>query len=127
MFQGAIVVGMSRTKDNVSLSSTEANYVAAGGLAKEMQFLRGILAVVYSDDEQNCTTGFQGDQVAIQLANNPLGHGRSKHIDVRHHCFRELVCDSKILFEYIRSEEQHIDSMDKSFHGARFEYRRSVI
>lgn len=78
------MVGLSRTQGNVSLSSTKANYVAAGEVAKEMLLVRGILTVVHSDHEENITMVFEGGLAAIQLANNLLGCGRRMHIDVRH-------------------------------------------
>lgn len=42
MFGGETVVGVSRTQGNVSLSSTETEYVAAGEVAKEVLFVWGI-------------------------------------------------------------------------------------
>lgn len=51
MFGGASVGGMSRTRGNLSLFSTKEDYGAAGEVAKEMLFVRGILKVVHSDGE----------------------------------------------------------------------------
>ena len=35
---------------------------------------------------------FEDKQGAIAIAENPISGGRTKHIDVRYHFIRELVC-----------------------------------
>lgn len=42
ILESTTVIGVSRTQRIVSLSSTEAEYVAADGVAKGMLFVRGI-------------------------------------------------------------------------------------
>ncbi|XP_058775646.1 uncharacterized protein LOC131649925 [Vicia villosa] len=50
---------------------------------------------------------------AINLAKNPIAHGRSKHIEMRFHYLRELVSDGKLRLGYCRSEDQVADLLTK--------------
>ena len=50
---------------------------------------------------------------AINLAKNPIAHGRSKHIEMRFHYLRELVGDGKLRLSYCRSEDQVADLLTK--------------
>ena len=50
---------------------------------------------------------------AIQLAQNPGTHARSKHIDIRHHLIRELVENNIVKLIYVGTEEQTADIVTK--------------
>lgn len=39
------------------------------------------------------------NETVVKLASNPLFHGRTKHIEVRHHYIREEVLDHEVVFE----------------------------
>ena len=43
--------------------------------------------------------------LAINIARNPIAHGRSKHIEMRFHYLRELVYEGQLNLGYWRSEE----------------------
>lgn len=48
---------------------------------------------------------------AIDLAKNPMFHGRSKHMDIRYHFIRECVERGEIILEHITSSEQRANIM----------------
>jgi hypothetical protein len=50
---------------------------------------------------------------AINLAKNPIAHGRSKHIEMRFHYLREQVAYGKMNVEHCRTENQIADIMTK--------------
>lgn len=50
---------------------------------------------------------------AINLAKNPIAHGRSKHIEMRFHYLRELVSSGQLRLGYCKSEEQVADLLTK--------------
>ena len=54
-------------------------------------------------------SGFEDNQGAIALAENPLRSARSKHIDARFHFVRELLRAKKIGIQFVASAEQHAD------------------
>ena len=71
-----------------------------------------------------CFPVFEDNQGAAQFAQNPVTNSNSKHIDVRHHFLRELVCQRDIKVVKVPSEFQHADILTKAlaydlfaFHG----------
>jgi len=50
---------------------------------------------------------------AIELAKNPVNHGRSKHIDVRFHFIREQDREGKVKLEHVESRAQAADMFTK--------------
>ena len=43
------------------------------------------------------------NQCSLALANNPISHQRSKHVDVRCHFIRDLVRARKVILRYFQS------------------------
>jgi hypothetical protein len=79
----------SKLQRTVSLSTTEAEYVAVTEAEKEMVWLHGFLDELDKKDEK----GVQhiDSQSAIFLAKNPMYHSRKKHIQLRYHFIRFLL------------------------------------
>jgi len=50
---------------------------------------------------------------AINLAENPIFHQRSKHIDIRYHFLRDQIGKNMIKLEYDKSEDQIADIFTK--------------
>jgi hypothetical protein len=46
------------------------------------------------------------NESAIKIANNPVQHSCTKHIDIRHHFLRDHVAKNDISLEDVRSENQ---------------------
>ena len=91
MCGGASVCWFSRTQKCVTLSTSEADYVALGNAVKKLLFLRQIWRFMLPSKVMLCFPVFEDNQGAVQLAQNPITNSNSKHIDVRHHFLRELV------------------------------------
>ena len=97
----------------VTLSSTEAEYVACSQCVTEMEFVRQLLRsmgvyvilpmIVYVDN-----TG------AIELARNRSTTGRTKHIDVRYHYVREYIEDGIVKIVFVRSGDNDADVFTKN-------------
>ena len=61
-----------------------------------------------------CFLLFEDNQGVLQLSKNPVSTPNSKHIDVRHHFLRELVCQGDIIIvNHVPSEYQHADILTK--------------
>lgn len=50
---------------------------------------------------------------AINLYENPIAHGRSKHIETRFHYLREFISEERLRLRYCRSEDQVVDLLIK--------------
>ena len=91
MCGGASVCWFARTQKCVTLSSSEAEYVALGDAVKELLFLRQVWRFMLPSKVMPCFPVFEDNQGAVQLAQNPVTNSNSRHIGVRHHLLRELV------------------------------------
>lgn len=115
---GAPVAWHSRRQNIVSLSSTEAEFIAAAESVKEVLYLKGLLEEILGNV-----------RVVLNVDNNSaiciIKHGtfnkRSKHIDVRYHFIHEVY--EKKLFEvkYCPSESQLADILTKPLLPVKFQ------
>ncbi|PNX59879.1 cationic amino acid transporter 1-like protein, partial [Trifolium pratense] len=80
----------SKKQPIVTLSTTEAEYVAAAACACQAVWLRSILSYLLKN-QKICTQIYCDNSSSIKLSKNPIMHGRCKHIDVRFHFLRDLT------------------------------------
>ena len=129
----AVTVGKSSvswfnsTQKIVTLSTTEAEYVALGDGVKEALFVKGVLSFIIPPISENCIKVFVDNDGAISHANNPLSFARTKHIDVRFHFIRELTRSKTISVEYIPTKEQRADILTKALTGTIFKEHRDFL
>jgi hypothetical protein len=110
---------------SVSLSTTEAEYVAASEAAKDVVWLTRLVNEIAPFD---ATPVLQvGNASATKLAKNPIFHKRSKHIDVRAHFVRELVEEGKLIIEHIASKDQVADLLTKPIPSTQFRRLRDKM
>ena len=88
---GACASWSSGAQKYVTLSTTEAEYVALADVIKEVLFFRQVWPFMLPEVGMPCIPVFEDNQGAVQLAQNPITNSNAKHIDVRHHFLRELV------------------------------------
>ena len=81
IFSGAAVSWESRKQRTVALSSTEAEYMAITDASKEAIYLIRFLKDL-GHPELASVVIYNDNQGAGKLAENPVHHSRSKHIDV---------------------------------------------
>ncbi|GAA0141579.1 hypothetical protein LIER_02696 [Lithospermum erythrorhizon] len=100
----------SKKQSIVTLSTTEAEFVAATICACHAIWVRRILEELGSEGE-NCTEIRCNNSSTIKLSKNPVMHGRRKH--VRYHFLRDLSRDGIIALIKYASEVQIADIMTK--------------
>ena len=126
MCAGACVCWFSRTQKCVTLSTTEAEYVALADTIKEAMFMRYVWSFILPGFGAMCITVFEDNEGARQLAQNPVCTSNSKHIDVKHHFLRELVFLGEFIITHFESEEQHADLLTKPLANAALCYNRTL-
>ena len=94
----------SKKQSIVSLSSTEAKYVAQMHAAKEGIWLKSFISEIHGRNEKPFTISCD-NQGAIALAKDNKFHARTKHIDLRYHFICEAVEDGKIQVKYVPTDE----------------------
>ena len=79
-YESSLLSWNTRKQSIVALSTSEAEYVALA--TQEAKFLRKLLADLMCLPRKSVCM-YLDNQGAIALANNPVHHKRSKHIDVK--------------------------------------------
>ena len=116
----------SKKQPIVTLSTTEAEFVAAAGCASQMVWMRRVLEQL-GHVQRKSTTIMCDNSSTIKLSKNPVLHGRSKHIDVRFHFLREFANEGIIELKYCGTEEQIADVMTKPLKLESFQkYRKEM-
>ena len=95
----------------VTLSSTEAEYVALFHCSTEVVFLRRILEEL--GFKQDPTVVFQDNLSTIHWANGRDNFHRTKHMDVKYHYVRQLVSDQQVDPVYFPTTEMIADILTK--------------
>lgn len=121
-----IISWVSKKQKTVSLSSAEAEYIAATDAACEAVWLRRILSDVEQKQEAP-TTIFCDNNSTIAMTKNPVFHARTKHIELRHHFIRDLVSDKKIQLKFINTNEQLADGFTKAVSSGKIEQLRNHV
>jgi hypothetical protein len=116
----------SRKQPTVALSSCEAEYLAVSAAAQELVYLRSLLGEI-GYRQEGSTTIYEDNNGCIDLANNPVGHKRTKHIDVRHHFIRQLVSDGTLELVYISTDEMIADLLTKPLQKVKNERFRDAM
>ncbi|MCO5601485.1 hypothetical protein L7F22_055606 [Adiantum nelumboides] len=110
----AFIVGYT---DCMSSSTTEAEYVAAFDASKEAIWLARLVGDlgIHQVPVLHCDS-----QIAIALANNPVFHSKSKHIEVRYHVTRDVLAGKRIELAKVHTDNNPADALTKSLALERF-------
>jgi hypothetical protein len=83
----SLVSWCSQAEKTVALHTTEAEYIALSMLVQEVIHIRMMVEELLRS-RPAATTIYIDNASALKLAKNPEFHGRSKHIDIKHHFVR---------------------------------------
>jgi hypothetical protein len=95
----------------VALSTAEAEYIAVGACCAQILYMKQTLldyGAILDKVPLLCD-----NESAVKIANNPVQHSRTKHIDICHHFLRDHVAKNDISLEGVRSENQLVDIFTK--------------
>ena len=85
---------MSKKKSSVSLSTAEAEYIAATSCCAQLLWMKKLLHDYGITQDTICV--FCDNTSAINLSKDPIQHLKSKHIEIRYHSFeiwrRKKLC-----------------------------------
>ena len=119
LLHGTLISWLSKKQPLVTLSTTEAEYVALALCLQELLYLKQLLmelglqineAIPVYEDNQSC----------IKVASNPELHARTKHIDVRYFFVKDLVADGVFELVYCKSAQMWGDFFTKALPKATF-------
>ena len=109
---GNAIMWNSRRQDTVSLSITEAEYIACSEIAKDLRWLQQVLQELLP--HMNTSTSIMTDnEAALKLCKTQTFHRRTKHIEHRYHYLRMLVDQQVLKVKWINGKENPADIMTK--------------
>ena len=110
---GCLVSWKSRGQKHVTLSSTEAEYVAVAEACTDIMFIRMITEFLQMEVKKPVTV-FCDNVGAIFMGNNAKQSVRTKHIDVKYHFIREHIVDGVVEIVFVPSQENDADIFTKN-------------
>jgi len=114
---GAALSWKSKKQSLVSLSSTEAEYVACSEAIREGIWLRRLYHEITTSKGNTILPSIQlvlsDSQGAICLAKTPRFNTRTKHIDVKYHFVQDAYAQGLIELNYLPTTDMPADIMTK--------------
>ncbi|KAI3700156.1 hypothetical protein L2E82_44775 [Cichorium intybus] len=120
LLDGKLVSWKSGKQTCVSLSTAEAEYIAATSSTSQIIWIQNQLRdyeismkriPLYCDSES-----------AIRICHNPVQHSKTKHIALRYHFIKDLVEDGNIEIHFVRSTDQLTDIFTKTLPEVTFNH-----
>ena len=127
IFFGDLLVSWSSKRQAVvSRSSAEAEYRGVANAAAECCWLRHLLGELHVKLD-NATLVYYDNISAVYLSENPVHHGRTKHVELDVHFVREKVAVGDIRVTHISTRQQIADIMTKGLPTSLFnDFRDSL-
>jgi len=114
-----VISWKSKLQSIIAQSSTEAEYISLSLAAKEAIFLKTLLEELGFYNQIKLPI-YCDNNGAIELANNPKFHERTKHIAVKYHFIRDLINKNIIELIYINTSDQKADGLTKALDRVKF-------
>lgn len=116
----------SKKQGTISRSSSEAEYRALAMTTAEIQWLLYLLTDLHHPQTAHVSLFFD-NKAAIHIAQNPIFHERTKHIELDCHLVRDKVLAKVIHLMPITSQNQIADICTKSLQPSQFKLLSSKL
>ncbi len=110
----------------MTLSSSEAEFVAASQVGQEVVYLRTLLRG-FGYPQVGATEIWEYNASCIMMSENPTNRDRSRHVDVKVHFLRDLVRDGHVKLLKCAGTQNVSDTLIKSFPRPVFEKHREYM
>ena len=110
----------------VALSSCEAEYIIGAFVTCQAILLNSLLKEIRVEVKKPLKLLID-NKSTINLAKNPISHGRSKHIEAKFHFLREKVNSGLIKVVHCPTNLQIVDVLTKTIKVDRFELLRKEL
>jgi len=112
MMNGGPISWKSRRQDNVSLSTSEAEFVAASLTGQEAIYLRETLTD-FGFSQTKATLLYEDNLACVATSENPVRRKFSRHIDIRKYYVCELVLNVYLKLVPLRTHKTVVDTLTK--------------
>jgi hypothetical protein len=126
MVDGGAVSWSSKKQELVTLSTTEAEYVAQTHATKEAVWLRRLFTELFGPMD-GPTTLFSDSKSAIALTQDGHYHARTKHIDIRYHFICYIIEAGTIKLVYCSMDDMTADTLTKALPSVKAKHFASAL
>ena len=116
----------SRKQSSISLSTTEAEYIAVVEYCTQILWMIQTLEDIKIECNQSIPIYCDNTSV-INISKNPFMHAKTKHIPIKYHFLKEKISDKKVRLEYVGSKEQITYIFTKPLPKEAFEHIRKMM
>ena len=109
---GKLVSWQSKKQTCVSLSTAEAEFIAAAACASQVIWMQSQLKD-YGFNMKKIPL-FCDSESAIRICHNPVQHSKTKHISLRYHFIKDHIQEENIEIHFVRTKEQLADIFTKA-------------
>lgn len=117
---------VSKKQFTVFRSSTKAEYPALAATMAELSWIHQLLCDLFVF-LPIAPLLFCDNQSALQLAQNPVLHGRTKHVEVDFHFVRKKVASKDIHLRFVSSHSQPTELFTKVVSSDRLIFLRKKL
>jgi len=110
----------------VTLSSSEAEFVAASQAGQEVLYLRALLKG-FAYLQHGPSEIWEDNASCILMSENPTNRERSRHVDVRVHFLRDMVRDGSVNLIKCAGTQNVADALTKSLPRPAFQKHREFL
>jgi hypothetical protein len=121
-----LVSWLSKKQSSISLSTTEAEYIATTSCCTQILWMKQTLQDIKVEYKKPISI-LCDNTSAISISKNPVMHSKTKHIPIKYHFLREQVNDKIVKLEYVPTKEQIADIFTKPLPRDTFEYLRQKM
>ena len=116
---GNLVTWRSKKQNVVALSSAEAEFRGMTKGICELLWLRKLLTELGYKPTSTMNL-FCDNKAAIAIAQNPVQHDRTKHVEVDRHFIKQKLEAKVFQFPFVKSEDQLADMLTKAISSKAF-------
>jgi hypothetical protein len=125
-YNGVPVSWKSHLQDTVAQSVCEAEYIALAECSREVVYLRNVVGFLGRDTREP-TIVYEDNEGTIKLVNNPVYHGKTKHIEVKFHYTRHVQERGLVKVVKVHTDNNCADIFTKATDFKTFERHVSRI
>jgi hypothetical protein len=122
---GGLISWTSRAQKTITLSSTEAEYMALSDCSRQVVWMHTLMGELGYNLQPIPICG--DNQGSIFIASNPVTEKCSKHIDIRYHYVREVINRGLAKIYFIDGDENSTDLLTKNLGSVKFLKFRAML